>query len=221
MSSGVQHEEQLQNPNPRRSFLTVRQLIMLAIAAIPAATGTLTINDIAFVVFSFLYIHFLSKFSFPSLSPTFEPPVFRGNKILRYYVSAAAVIGLALPMLYIVVCIFQGQKVDANAASPHLFLLASQVFMEVVTYSGKFSLPVRVFIPVFYNSRRIFSLVDWLRAEFSKGGELGSGDRMRLYAGRGLAIANMGLWCYNLFGFLLPVYLPKAFRRYYGYKVKD
>ncbi|MFQ6620324.1 hypothetical protein Gotur_001207 [Gossypium turneri] len=26
----------------------------------------------------------------------------------------------------------------------------------------------------------------------------------------------MGFWCFNLFGFLLPVYLPKAFKMYYS-----
>lgn len=217
MSSESQSDQSHQTPPLRRSFLTLRQLIMLAIAAIPATTGSLTTNDIAFVIFSFLYIHFLTKFSFPPLSPTLEPPVFRGNKILKYYVSIAGVIGLLLPTLYIFICMYRGEKEGAKAASPHLFLLACQVFMEGVTFSSKFSIPIRVFVPVFYNSKRIFSLVDWLRAEFSEIGD----NKMRLYVGRGLAIVNMGLWCYNLFGFLLPVYLPKAFKKYYGNKAKD
>ncbi|KAL7003440.1 hypothetical protein U1Q18_004595 [Sarracenia purpurea var. burkii] len=88
--------------------------------------------------------------------------------------------------------------------------------MEGLAFSGRFSLPIQVFVPVFFNSRRIFSLVEWTRAEFSKVGEENSGSTMRAHIGRGLAMANMALWCYNLFGFLLPVFLPKALRKYYS-----
>ncbi|KAG4121146.1 hypothetical protein ERO13_D11G188266v2 [Gossypium hirsutum] len=49
-----------------------------------------------------------------------------------------------------------------------------------------------------------------------------AGSGKRVYVGRVLALANMGFWCFNLFGFWLPVYLPKAFKMYYSEtKVKD
>ncbi|KAB1998409.1 hypothetical protein ES319_D12G087000v1 [Gossypium barbadense] len=66
-----------------------------------------------------------------------------------------------------------------------------------------------------YNTR-IFSLVDWLRCEFTKVDNEYAGSGKRVYVGRVLALANMGFWCFNLFGFLLPVYLPKAFKMYYS-----
>ncbi|KAA8533708.1 hypothetical protein F0562_031225 [Nyssa sinensis] len=144
------------------------------------------------------------------------------NKFLGPYVLIGALIGLFLPIAYICEGIFKGDKEGIKAAAPHLFLLSSQVFMEGVTFSGKFSLPIRVFVPVFYNSRRIFTIVDWLRSEISKVDEGYGGSARRLSFGRGIAIANMAFWCFNLFGFLLPVYLPKAFKIYYsGYKVKN
>lgn len=59
--------------------------------------------------------------------------------------------------------------------------------------------------------------MDWLGDEFGKTGvELSGVSRRRLYAGRGLAVANMAFWSFNLFGFLLPVYLPRVFRGYYS-----
>lgn len=235
-----EQEEQLQKttkskiqqiPQPRtrssvRRFFSFRQLNMLTIAVFLSATGMVSLEDFGFVVFSFIYMYFLSKFSFPILSSSLEePPVFgQNNKVLGLYVSMAAIIGLFIPIAYIFQGIFEGDKEGIKAAAPHVFLLASQVFMEGVVFSGRFSLPVRVFVPVFYNSRRIFSIVEWLRAEISKvdddeQGYSGS-RRWRLYIGRGLAIVNMGLWSFNLFGFLLPVYLPKAFKKYYSaYKV--
>ncbi|KAI8524888.1 hypothetical protein RHMOL_Rhmol13G0184400 [Rhododendron molle] len=66
-------------------------------------------------------------------------------------------------------------------------------------------------------------VVDWLRTEISKVDEQHGGGEWRLYVGRGLAIANLAFWSFNLFGFLLPLYLPKAFKKYYseGYKGKE
>lgn len=150
-----------------------------------------------------------------------EKPIFSpNNKILRYYVTVGAIIGLFMPIAYIVVGIYNGDKEGIKVAAPHLFLLASQVFMEGVVFTGEFGIPVRVFVPVFYNSYRLVEIIEWLRAEILKSGcgdhgGSGSGDR-RAVVGRALAVANMVFWCFNLFGFLIPVYIPRAFKRYYG-----
>ena len=136
--------------------------------------------------------------------------------------TIGAIIGLFLPVAYIFEGILEGDKEGIKAAAPHVFLLSSQVFMEGVAFSDRFSIPVRVYVPVFYNTRRILTLVDWLRSEFSKVDHGYAGSARRLYVGRVLAVANMAFWCFNLFGFLLPVYLPKAFKMYYSEsKVKD
>ncbi|KAF7131855.1 hypothetical protein RHSIM_Rhsim09G0199000 [Rhododendron simsii] len=205
-------------------YFTFRQLNALAPAVVLAASGMVGVEDFAFVLFSLVYIHLISRIAFPILSPNAESPVFASNnKILGIYVSVGALVGLFLPIVYILEGIFEGDKEGIKAAAPHVFLLASQVFMEGLTFSGRFSIPVRAFVPVFYNSRRLFTIAEWLRAEISKVDEQHSGGEWRLYVGRGLAIANLAFWSFNLFGFLLPVYLPKAFKKYYseGYKGKE
>lgn len=213
-----------QTPRKQSSSFSFQQLNALAVVLVLLASGMVSPEDALFVLFSIIYMFFLSKFAFPKLQSSAEPTVFSPqNKLLLIYVSIGAIIGLFLPIAYIFEGIFEGDKEGIRAAAPHVFLLASQVFMEGLAFSGRFSTPVRAFVPVFYNSRRIFTITEWLRNEFSKVNE-GSygGSARRLYIGRGLAIANMAFWCFNLFGFLLPVYLPKAFKRYYsGYKVKD
>ncbi|KAM7494476.1 hypothetical protein LguiB_029085 [Lonicera macranthoides] len=95
--------------------------------------------------------------------------------------------------------------------------------MEGLFYSGQFSLPIRVFVPVMNNSVRIFALIEWVKSEISKldQGYGYEGSVWRLYFGIGLACVNLGVWCYNLFGFLLPVFLPRAFKRYYYYSIKQ
>ncbi|XP_059629236.1 uncharacterized protein LOC132271778 [Cornus florida] len=210
-----------QKPHAPKSLLTLRQLNVLAVIVVLAASGMVSATDFAFVIFSFIYMAFLSKVAFPALSPSTEPPVFgQNNRVLGLYVTFAAVIGLFLPIAYIFEGIVEGDKEGIKAAAPHVFLLASQVFMEGVTFRDCFSLPIRVFVPVIYNSIRIFSIMDWLSSEFSKVKDEYGGSARRLYVGRGLAIANMALWCFNLFGFLLPVYLPKAFKIYYSKLLK-
>ncbi|CAJ1977030.1 unnamed protein product [Sphenostylis stenocarpa] len=202
---------------PRKSgFPSFRHLNCLAVVIVLSASGMIGPEDFAFVAFSIVYMFFISKVAFPSLHSS-EPPVFNPqNKMFALYVFIAAIIGLFGPIAYILDGIFEGDKEGIKAAAPHVFLLASQVFMEGVAFSGRFSIPIRAFVPIFYNSRRIFTIVDWLRSEINKVNEEHSGSARRIYVGRVLAVANMAFWCFNLFGFLLPVYLPRVFKLYYS-----
>ncbi|KAJ4824957.1 hypothetical protein Tsubulata_014978 [Turnera subulata] len=210
--------------NPKRAgFLSFRQLNALALVVVLAASGMVSPEDFAFVVFSIIYMYFMARVAFPCLNPPKDSTIFDPkNKVLGLYVLVGAVIGLFLPIAYILEGIFEGDKQGIKAAAPHVFLLASQVFMEGVAFSDRFSIPIRAFVPVFYNSRRIFTIVGWLRDEVSKEEQENGGSARRLHIGRALAAANLAFWSFNLFGFLLPVYLPKAFRKYYsGYMVKE
>ncbi|CAI0546595.1 unnamed protein product [Linum tenue] len=201
------------NPPRRRSSVLLNpiQLFCLLVAVLLAGTGLVPLEHVGFVLFSAIYMYFLSRFSFPAGTTPTESVFDRNNKILANYVLTGGVVGLFLPVAYILHALLllpDGGEEAVGAAAPHLFLLSSQVFMEGVSFAGGFSIPVRAFIPVFYNSRRIFSIWGWIQFEFAKVGGL-------VIVGRALAAANLGFWVYNLFGFLLPVYLPRAFRKYY------
>ncbi|XP_065867636.1 uncharacterized protein [Euphorbia lathyris] len=210
-------------PARKASFLSLTQLISLAIIITLAANALISSQDLAFVIFSIIYIYFLSTFAFPPFpTPPKNPPIFDPkNRILPIYVSAGAIIGLFLPLIYILQGIFSGDKERIKTAAPHLFLLATQVYMEGVVFSDMFAIPIHVFVPVFYNSKRIFSIVEWLVTEFSIV-EDADDSYVRVLFGRALALGNMAFWGFNLFGFLLPIYLPRAFNKYYSSsKVKD
>ncbi|KAM0938837.1 hypothetical protein DsansV1_C22g0172271 [Dioscorea sansibarensis] len=213
MSGGTSATAAPASPAPpsssRRRFLSPIQLQSLATVTILAGAGLVPASDLAFAVLSIPYTYFLSAIPFPSLTPGPAPSVFGDrNPILARYVFAGAIIGLFLPIIYILEGAFSGDRESVNSAAPHLFLLSFQVFMEGVTFWQGFSIPVRAFVPVAFNSRRLFSIADWLRSELGKEG-LG----FRLIAGKVLAIANLVMWAFNLFGFLLPVYLPRALKR--------
>lgn len=173
-----------------------------------SATGMVSVEDLALVVFSLVYISFLSKVAFPALSPQPSPRVFcENNRLQSLYVLISGIISLVFPSAYIPEGMFQGHKEGFRAAALLAFLPANQIFTEGVAFYGGFSVPV-FFL---YNSRRIFTVVEWLSAFDKTGGNSG-----RLYVGRGLAIVNMAFWCFSLFGFLLPVFLPRVFKIYYS-----
>ncbi|CAM8933394.1 unnamed protein product [Rhodiola kirilowii] len=214
------------NNNKQHKLLSFRQLNALAIIIVLSASGMVAIQDIAFLIFSTIYMFFLSKFAFPTLPNTStSPPIFdnQHSKLLSLYILVGATIGLFLPILYIFQGIYEGDKQGIKAAAPHVFLLASQVFMEGLAFSSRFSIPIRVFVPVCYNSMRLFAIMEWLDNEIGKVDVADGGSMRRVMVGRGLAVANFVFWGFNLFGFLLPVYMPRAFRRYYSdvFKVKD
>ncbi|KVI07140.1 uncharacterized protein LOC112510520 [Cynara cardunculus var. scolymus] len=203
----------------RRGILSFQQLNALALVVVLSASGMVAMEDLIFVVLSFFYMFFLSKVAFPTLSPSHNKPVFDDdNHLLSLYCFLGAVVGLFLPVAYIFEGILEGDKEGIKAATPHVFLLGSQLFLEGVAFSDRFSLPMRALVPVVYNSTRIFTVMEWVKSEISKVEGSGSfrGSHRRLIMGRVLAIANMVYWSFNLLGFLLPVYLPRAFKRYYS-----
>lgn len=204
-------------PHDKVGFLSFNQLNALAVVIVLSASGLVSPEDFAFVFFSLIYMYFIAKVAFPSLQPSRDPQVFNPqNKLLQLYALIGATIGLFTPIAYILEGVFEGDQEGIKAAAPHVFLLASQVFMEGVASSQRFSAPIRAFLGAFYNARRIFTIVDWLRSEVYKMNDEHSGSAWRIHVGKALAMANMAYWCFNLFGFLLPVYLPKVLKVYYS-----
>lgn len=137
-----------------------------------------------------------------------------------------AIIGLLLPVAYIVHGVLQGDKEGVTAAAPHVFLLASQVVMESVSFTGGYSLPIRVLVPVVYNAMRMYAILEWVKSEILKrnNDQVMRNDGIsdnRLFVGISLAMLNLVFWGFNLFGFLLPFYMPKAFKKYYASSDND
>ncbi|RWR91710.1 hypothetical protein CKAN_02087700 [Cinnamomum micranthum f. kanehirae] len=209
------------NLQHKHRFFTFQQLNALAIVVVFSASGMVAMEDFAFALFSFFYIFFMSRIAFPPQNSSHPPPPFgKKNRILAIYNLIGILIGLFLPIAYIFEGIHEGDKEGIKAAAPHVFLLASQIFMEGVVSSRRFSLPMRAFVLVYFNTKRILTIAEWVRIEISKVDEE-YGSVRRLHVGRGLAIVNIVFWFFNLFGFFLPFYLPRTMKSYYGYKVKD
>lgn len=219
-------------PQKTRSLLgtlSFTQLYVLVLIVVFSASGLVCLEDVAFVLLSSVYIFIVSKVAFPDTSATSRVRAFGKTRLFTLYVGTGGVVGLLLPLAYIFGGFVEGDKKGVEAAAPHVFLLSCQVFLEGLSYALEFSLPGRAMVPVFYNTKRIFTILDWLRADFWKqtadldlpSSSSSSAAVLWLRFGQALAVANLVFWSFNLFCFLIPVYLPKAFRIYHQKKTTD
>lgn len=188
------------------------QLNLIALVLVLMVSGLVPLRELLFVVFASAYYYLFAKYVFPCPTKEHPPSVFPKNKLLGYYVGFAGLIAIPTTVAYILGSFVKGDQVAMKAASPHLFLIACQVLTEiaVVKFPAPVSLPVRMMVPVSYNTRRMFTISAWLETEFTRT----SDDSGWLLFGRALAIANMAIWAFNLLCFLLPVYFPLCMRKH-------
>jgi hypothetical protein len=202
------------------------QIHVITLVLVLASSGLVPLLDLAFAVLATAYFIFLNTSIFKPPTRGGPPPDVLGKKgLVQRWTLFTALVGLLLPTGYVLGAFVHGDQTALKAAAPHLFLLGCQVLTENVTFrSDGVSLPVRALVPVFYNVRRLFTLVDWVKADMGKGagavGMHGAGTgpfspEQWIMFGRVLAMANLAVWTLNLFFFLIPVYLPRAFRKHY------
>lgn len=137
----------------------------------------------------------------------------------KTYVTSFAVATLLLPLLTVVVApLLLGGEAGAlvqRAAAPPLFLLLAQLAMESTTEScpRAWAALIRILNPIGFNAFRLLPLTDWLITAATialAAANAGVPLAARLFTlwGALLAAANLLLWIYNLFGFLLLKALP-------------
>ncbi|XP_010493522.1 PREDICTED: uncharacterized protein LOC104770762 [Camelina sativa] len=210
------------SPPPQKHGLISRkrQLVFLALMIFLAAKGFVGIQDIAFVILCTIYLFVvMARFAYPRKQTEQKKRLAPKSKLFRAYFLGTAIIGLLFPICYVGDGIYRGDVHGVGAVAPHLFLLSGQVFIEPIGFSDKYSTPVASLVPVFYNIYRLYPLLDWVKAEFSDTQR--PGGSVRVYAGRAIASVNTVMWFYNLFGFLLPVLLPRSFEIYFSDDNKD
>ncbi|KAL2621477.1 hypothetical protein R1flu_001682 [Riccia fluitans] len=208
--------------------LRVIELQLVAFIVVFSASGLVPLVDLAFPVVISLYAFALSALVFPSYGNRGTPDVFRGSRFFQLYVILGTIIGLFLPLAYVLGGFARGDQHAVRAATPHLFLLSFQVLSEnIISGLSIFSLPVRALLPILYTTRRIFTLMDWTVDTFSKTHAQAHGpstpnspldphfpDYAWMWFGRALAVANTVYFSINLFCFLIPMFLPRAFDVY-------
>ncbi|XP_038875679.1 uncharacterized protein LOC120068074 [Benincasa hispida] len=200
--------------------LRVIELQLVAFIMVFSASGLVPFLDLVFPAFTSAYLLLLARFAFPSHGhSTGSQEIFQGSKLFRMYVVVGTTIGLFLPLAYVLGGFARSDEHAVRSATPHLFLLSFQILTEnVISGLSLFSPPVRALVPLLYTARRIFVIMDWMKdvwlnktlpanAEFK--------DIAWFWFGRTLAVANFAYFCVNMYGFLVPTFLPRAFERYF------
>jgi hypothetical protein len=199
--------------------LRVIELQLVAFIIVFSASGLVPIVDLVFPVFLSLYAFLLSSVVFPSYGNPAALQVFKGNRLFLVYVVLGTVIGLFLPLAYVLGGFARNDQESVRAATPHLFLLSFQVLSEnLISGLNIFSVPVRALLPILYSMRRLFSLNGWvintwLNTKISD--DIRIQDQTWIWFGRALSAANAIYYTINLFGFLIPMFLPRAFESYF------
>ncbi|KAG0561148.1 hypothetical protein M758_9G042200 [Ceratodon purpureus] len=199
--------------------LRVIELQLVAFIIVFSASGLVPIVDLAFPVFLTVYSFLLSGLVFPNYGNPESLQVFKGNRLFQVYVVVGTVIGLFLPLAYVLGGFARNDQEAVRAATPHLFLLSFQVLSEnLIAGLNIFSVPVRALLPILYSTRRLFSLSDWVVNTWvvkKIGVEVALQDETWIWFGRVLSAANAIYYTINLFVFLIPMFLPRAFETYF------
>ncbi|CAJ1937763.1 unnamed protein product [Sphenostylis stenocarpa] len=198
--------------------LRVIELQLVAFVLVFSASGLVPLLDLAYSGLISIYLILLARFAFPSHGCG-PGPIFDGSGLFRVYVVVGTVVGLFLPLAYVLGGFGRGDKHAVRATSPHLFLLSFQILTEnVISSFSLFSPPVRAMVPLMYTVRRIFVDIDWIHDVWLNQTLLTNAhlkDKAWFWFGRVLAVANLVYFSMNLFGFLIPRFLPRAFMKYF------
>ncbi|KAG9144583.1 hypothetical protein Leryth_010802 [Lithospermum erythrorhizon] len=200
--------------------LRVIELQLVAFIMVFSASGLVPVFDLIFPAFSSVYFILLSRLAFPSHGKSLDSPeIFQGSRLFRFYVIVGTTVGLFLPLAYVLGGFARGDEHAVRSATPHLFLLSFQILTEnIISGLSLFSPPVRALVPLLYTVRRIFVILDWVQDVWINKTLPPTApiqDVAWYWFGRVLAAANMAYFSTNLFCFLIPRFLPRAFERYF------
>ncbi|KAF8378031.1 hypothetical protein HHK36_029364 [Tetracentron sinense] len=204
--------------------LRVIELQLVAFIMVFSASGLVPLLDLIFPAFVSAYLLALSRLAFPAHGSTSSgsQEIFQGSRFFRFYVVMGTTVGLFLPLAYVLGGFARGDEHAVRSATPHLFLLSFQILTEnIISGLSLFSPPVRALVPLLYTVRRIFVIIDWIYDVWLNK-TLPANAHLKDVAwfcfGRSLAVANLVYFSVNLFGFLIPQFLPRAFERYFREK---
>lgn len=205
---------------PRGLMSSIRtiELQLVAFIVVFSASGLVPVVDLLFPVFVTPYLYILSRLVFPSIKEGSRMEVFHGSRLFQLYVVLGTVLGLFFPLAYVLGGFARGDQHAVKASTPHLFLLSVQVLSEnLISNLAIWSPPVRALLVAIYTARRIFSLADWVSDAFyysTLPEEPRFKDLAWMWFGRGLSTANLVYFNLNMFCFIIPRFLPRAFERY-------
>ncbi|KAJ0896073.1 hypothetical protein HanRHA438_Chr08g0330331 [Helianthus annuus] len=116
------------------------ELQLVAFVMVFSAIGLVPLFDLVFPAITTAYLLLLSRLAFPGAAKSKE--IIQASGMLRFYSIMGTVIGLFLPLAYVLGGFARGDNEAVRSATPQLFLLSFQILTEnVVSGLSLFSAP--------------------------------------------------------------------------------
>lgn len=132
-------------------------------------------------------------------------PSFAYSILYDRWLKLGVGLGLIAPLLLGVHYGLSGQHNAAQLVFRPLFGLCCQAVSEAFSRRHQTPLPLRILVPIAYNTVRLGQLWHWMSSMVLAGDALG----------RVLSILSFGYWAANLFGFLLPLAALRYLRAHF------
>ena len=210
------------SPRPAPLAVSADSVVLLSIGAAIAAAHPVPRADLFFAVAYPCYMALTNEWRFGGnvvgVHREFVPLLREGSgPWFMRYVKSFALVSLLLPLPIVFGCFGLGVPLSVSrAAAPHHLLVLTQCACESLTRSPSVAALVRLLIPIGFGAYRMGSLVTWARAATATAIAAGAAaPAVRAWHGVGLclALANLLMWSYNLFVFLLWRTLPQYLDR--------
>lgn len=214
----------MSSSRPAPLTVSVDSVVLLSIAGAIAAAHPVPRADLLFAVAYPCYLALTNEWRFGGnavgVGREFVPLLREeSGPWFKRYVQSFALVGLLLPLPIVVGCFGLGVPLAVSrAAAPHHLLVLTQCACESLTRSPSVAALVRLLIPIGFNAYRMGSLVTWARVATATATATATGPaapavRAWHAVGLCLALANLLMWGYNLFVFLLWRALPQYLDR--------
>lgn len=199
------------------SPITVKldSVVLLGFASAITLAHPVPRQDLVFAVLFPAYLAVMNQWRFGGnavgVDREFVPLLRQGGGAwFKRYVLSFALFGLLLPLLIVFGGCVGVPTAVSSAAAPHLLLTLVQCACEGLTRSPSVAALVRLLIPIGFNAYRMGALATWTRSAGAALGSLSSFPRnVWPLIGLALALANLLMWTYNLFVFLLWRTVPQ------------
>ena len=120
------------------------------------------------------------------------------------WLRIGVVFGYVTPFIYLFQTILAGHKHLSETIASNIFLMSCQIMTEGMARKVLTPLPIRILIPLIYNSLRMGPLYQWMMcwSTMSNFGKI-------------LSVTNFVYWGANLFLFLIPIASLRYMRSYF------
>jgi len=188
--------------------------VYLAVAFALILTRRIPRADIAFSIAYPLYLSVANRFRFDrnilGRQKEVGPLLREGlGPWFKNYVTVVGLVGVICPVF---LCL--APEPIADAAAPHLYLTCCQVVMETLTQGPDFYPLMRLMTIIGFNAYRLRPLWMWVSKAWNRYDSVVTSKtpfESRIWESLGLimAVANLLVWSYNLFVFLLLRVVPQ------------